>query len=347
MANISTLLAKLKKSYGDAFQDVKQVGTVKRLFLESPQLNFIFGGGFGLGRIYEFSGPESGGKSTLATYIGGEVQRKNEKPIVVYVDFERTFDEKYANTLGLDTSEEKFIFLRPLTGENGFKIIKQLVEELPIGLIIWDSLAVTPSASQLEDPDRATFGGTAKVFANGLKYINPYLSKYDTSLIVINQERANIGAMYGPDFSTTGGYAIKYYSSWRGRITRIDDIKDKGSMVGIVSKVRNTKNKIGIPKREAELELRFASGFDSDNEYLKFIIDLGIVQQRGAWFYQEEWGFKGNGRDSIMNYLRANPDLFTSVKNSVNMMLCDETVLDKDKPDDVSSDELGEEMIKD
>lgn len=199
--SVSALLTKLKKSYSDAFKDVKEVGTVKRLFLESPQLNFIFGGGFGLGRIYEFSGPESGGKSTLATYIGGEIQRKNARPIVIYVDFERSFEEKYANTLGLSTSEDNFIFLRPLTGEEGFKILKQLVEELPIGLIIWDSLAVTPSASQVEDPDRATFGGTAKLFANGLKYLNPYLSNYNTSMIVINQERANIGAMYGPDFS--------------------------------------------------------------------------------------------------------------------------------------------------
>jgi len=328
-SKVSSVISKLKKTYGDAFQDVKIAGNTKRLFLESPQLNFIFGGGFSLGRIYEFSGPESGGKSTLATYIGGEIQRKNtDRPIVVYVDFERTFNEKYANTLGLSTDEDKFIFLRPLKGEDGFKILKQLVEELPIGLIIWDSLAATPSAAQMESPDKATFGGTANIFASGLKYLNPYLSTFETSLIVINQERANIGSMYGPDFTTTGGYAIKYYSSWRGRITRVDDIKEKGITVGIISKVRNIKNKIGVPKREAELELRFASGFDSDSEYLKFIIDLGIVEQRGAWFYQEEWGFKGNGRDSVLAFLKENPDLFNTVKNSVNMMLCEESSLD-------------------
>lgn len=349
MASTTALINKLKKTYADAFADVKESGTVQRLFLESPQLNFIFGGGFGLGRIYEFSGPESGGKSTLATYIGGEIQKKNaNRPIVVYVDFERSFDEKYANTLGLCTSEDQFIFLRPLTGEDGFKILKQLVEELPVGLIIWDSLAVTPSVAQVEDPDRATFGGTARLFACGLKYINPYLSKFNTSMIVINQERANIGG-YGADFSTTGGYAIKYYSSWRGRITRIDDIKDAGSMVGIISRVRNTKNKIGIPKRDAELELRFATGFDSENEYLKFIVDLGIVEKRGAWFYQEDWGFKGNGRDSILEFLKKSPELFTSVKNTVNAMLSGETILDtereqNDEAED-SSEEIKEELL--
>lgn len=343
MSNVTALVNKLKKSFGDAIQDVKESGTIKRMYLESPQLNFIFGGGFGMGRIYEFSGPESGGKSTLATYIGGEVQKKWHRPIIVYVDFERSFDEKYANTLGMKTDVDHFIFLRPLSGEDGFTILKQLVEELPIGLIIWDSLAVTPSKSQVEDFEKASFGGTAKLFANGLKFINPFLSKYETSMIVINQERANIGASYGPDFSTTGGYAIKYYSSWRGRITRIDDIKDKGSIAGIISKVRNTKNKIGIPKREAELELRFASGFDSENEYTKFIIDLKIVEQKGAWFYNSTWDFKGNGRDSIMLFLKERPELLETVKNTVNLMLSGETILDIERENTADEEEAPPE----
>lgn len=163
MASTTALLTKLKKSFGEAIADVKESGTVQRIYLESPQLNFIFGGGFGMGRIYEFSGPESGGKSTLATYIGGEIQKKSNRPIVVYVDFERSFDEKYANTLGLNTDDSNFIFLRPLTGEDGFKIIKQLVEELPVGLVIWDSLAVTPSVAQVEDPDKACVSPDAEV----------------------------------------------------------------------------------------------------------------------------------------------------------------------------------------
>lgn len=208
-------------------------------------------------------------------------------------------------------------------------MLKELIEQLPIGLIIWDSLASTPSHSQVEEHDKANFGATAKVFANGLKFINPILARHDCSMIVINQERDNIGVMYGPDFTTTGGRAIKYYASWRGRITRIDDILEKGSLVGIVPKVRATKNKIGINKREAELRLKFASGFDSEEEYLKFIIDLGIVTQRGAWFYQEEWGFKGSGRASLVEFLRSRPELFEMVKNTVNAKLCAETDIDR------------------
>lgn len=335
MSKISAVLSKLSKAYSQAIVNVEEVGTVKRIYLESPQLNFMFGGGFGLGRIYEFSGPESGGKSTLATYIGGELQKKyTDRPVVVYVDFEYSFDKKYANTLGLSTSDEDFILLRPMHGEEATTIIGELINQLPVGLVIWDSAAATPSISQVEDPNKASFGGGAKVFSNGLKYLNPFLSRNNTSLIIINQERANVGVIHGPDFKTAGGYAIKYYSSWRGRITRIDDIKEKGLTVGIVSKVRNTKNKIGIPKREAELELRFAAGFDSDGEYVRFLVDLGIVKQGGAWFSNADWGFKGQGKDSILVYLKENPELFESVKNSVNAMLSGETVLDADRPDE-------------
>ena len=189
-----------------------------------------------------------------------------------------------------------------------------------------------------------SFGGTAKVFSNGLKYINPHLSLTNTSMIVINQERDNIGAMWGPSWTTTGGKAIKYYASWRARITRIDDIKEKGSTTGIIMRVRNTKNKIGIPKRDAELELRFASGFDSDNEYLKFVIDLGLVEQRKAWFSNESWNFKGAGRKSVADFLNDNPELFESVKNTVNAMLCGETVIDRQRALEEDEDEDEEAL---
>lgn len=201
MATINAVLAKLNKAYKGAVQDVKAAGTIKRIFLESPLLNFIFGGGFGLGRIYEFSGPESGGKSTLATYIGGELQKKYaDRPLVVYMDYEYSFDEKYANTLGLSTDPDKFILLRPLSGEEGFEMLKEIIEQLPVGLVIWDSLASTASITQNEDAFKATFGGGAKVFSNGLKFINPYLSRYEVAMIIINQERSNMGG-YGADFT--------------------------------------------------------------------------------------------------------------------------------------------------
>jgi recombination protein RecA len=328
--SVASVLGKLKGAFKEAVTDVKVVGTIPRVFLESPSLNFIFGGGFGKGRIYEFFGPESSGKSTLATYIGGEIQKKNDRPIVVYMDFEYSFDEAFANKLGLSTDQDDFILLRPENGETGFQLLKEIMEQLPVGLVIIDSIAATPSIDQMNDAFKANFGSAAKVFSNGLKFINPYLAKYETSLILINQERANVGAMWGPTTTTPGGYAVKYYSSWRGRITRIDYIKNKGLITGIVCAVKNKKNKIGVPFRESELKLSFENGFNSEDEYMQFVVDLGIVKQGGAWFSNEEWGMKVQGREGVLTFLKEQPLLFEQVKRQINEMLCKETVLDEE-----------------
>ena len=148
-------------------------------------------------------------------------------------------------------------------------------------------------------------------------------------------------SLYGADTKTTGGYAPKYYSSWRGRITRIDYIKEKGIQVGIISKVRTKKSKIGIPGREAELHMRFDTGFDTKMEYISFLTDLGIVEQKGAWFYQEEWGFKGNGKKSIVEFLDENPDIFEQAKNTINAILMGATILDEEdteNPSEITED---------
>ena len=167
MSKLDTVVNKLKKDYSESFSNVKESGTIQRVFLDSPRLNYAFGGGFGMGRIYEFSGPESSGKSTIATYVGGELQKKTERNIVVYVDLERSFDEKFANRLGLSTDEEKdFIFLRPANGEEGFTIISELIQKLPIGLVIWDSVAVTPSRGQVEDAFKACVSPNTEVEFN-------------------------------------------------------------------------------------------------------------------------------------------------------------------------------------
>lgn len=150
---LHSALAKLQKQYHDAIRDVNTSGIIERFFLESPQLNFLFGGGYPIGRITQLHGPESGGKSTLATYIGGEVQRKrkDEHNVVVYVDFERTFETTFAQKLGLQTDPDHLIFLRPENGEEAFEITQELVRTNNIGLVIWDSDTTTPSAAQIND----------------------------------------------------------------------------------------------------------------------------------------------------------------------------------------------------
>lgn len=343
--NVQKFLEGIKKKYDGAIQDVKTAAYVKRLFINSPSLNFIFGGGFGLGRIYEFYGPESGGKSTLATFIGGEVQKLyEERPIVVYVDFEYSFDESFANKLGLATDPDHFILLRPLAGEDAFEILKELIINLPIGLVIIDSIATTSSRAQVQDANKA-YGGAAIVYSNGLRSVNPYLFRYKTGMVMINQERANMDAMSPVKQTTPGGYAPKYYSSWRGRVTRIEWITQKGVEVGIKTKVRNTKNKIGIPKREAVLTLMFDTGFNSDQEYMDFIIELGLVTKGGAWLSNPDWGMKVCGKDAMLEFLRSKPELFNQVKNTVNTMMSSVTEIDKQFEDnELDSEDEQEEL---
>lgn len=329
---LTTALTKLKKTYPSAVREIADA-SIERYFLGSPQLNYLFGGGYPTDRIVQLHGPESSGKSTLSTYIGGEIQKREEHNIVVYVDFERTFDATYAENLGLDTTlyqdGGKFIFLRPENGEEAFTILEELVRSGEIGLVIWDSDTTTPSrAQQADEYGKASFGGSAKVFSEGLRKFNPILDKYGTSLIMISQERDNVGALYGPDYKVTGGRAIKFYATNRSRITRTGYIKEKGETIGIDMKIRNGKNKAGIPFRQAELSLMFNGGFDVNKEYMDFIVMLKIVDQAGAYFKSEKYGFSLQGRAKLQEWLDAHPKEYADIKLQVNQALCGETELD-------------------
>lgn len=331
---LSAAVTKLQKDYSDTIRDVKVSGRIERIFLSSPQLNYLFGGGYPIGRITQLHGPESGGKSTLATYIGGEVQKlRPDHGAVVYMDFERSFEELYANRLGLDTSPEKFVFLRPENGEEGFTVLEQLVRTNEVGLVILDSDSTMPSKNQIEDAyGKATFGANARLMSDALRKFNPLLEKYKTSMILISQERANIGVTpgYGPDYKVTGGNAGKFYASVRNRVQRVDYVKEKGIITGIQMRVKNGKNKIGVPYREALLTLMFDAGFDIANEYMDFISSLGIVEQRGAYFKSEHYGFNLQGRAKLQEWLDTHPTEYAEIKLAVNEALCSENILDQD-----------------
>jgi hypothetical protein len=182
-----------------------------------------------------------------------------------------------------------------------------------------------------------SFGGGAKLFSEGLRKFNPILGKFGASMIVISQERAN-QSMFGADFKPTGGYAIKFYASNRSRVTRIDTIKEKGVEVGIIIKVKNGKNKCGIPYREAQLTLYFDRGFDVNNEYIDFVVSLGIIQQAGAYFKSEEYNFSICGREKLQAWLNEHPKEYEEIKLKVNEGLCGTTHLDVNNKVDPEDD---------
>jgi recombination protein RecA len=148
---LTLALNKLAKQYKDSLKDPEIAGIIKRIFLSSPQLNYLFGGGWAIGRIFQLHGPESSGKSTLSTYIAGEIQKQPDHNVVVYVDFERTFETTFARRLGLKTDPDHFIFIQAEHGEEAFTILEDLLRTNEVGLIIWDSDATTGSKSQMLD----------------------------------------------------------------------------------------------------------------------------------------------------------------------------------------------------
>ncbi len=182
-----------------------------------------------------------------------------------------------------------------------------------------------------------TFGSTASVMAEGLKIVNPILSRNKIPTIFINQIRAKIGGMpgYGPQENLkVGGFALPFYSSWSAKISRIEDILDKKETIGVTMKVKNTKSKIGIPKRSVNLDLYYATGFNPDMEYIDFIINYGYVKKAGAWLSNDEWGMKVQGKNGLFEYLKKNEDQFEFLKKEINDSFARTTVLDNQEDDE-------------
>ncbi len=335
------------KKYKDSVADAETAGTIERVVLDSPNLNYNFGGGFPEGRVIELFGPESGGKSIVAWYIAKHIQRREHKNVVAFFDMERTFDKNYARTVGLDLSPEKLLFLRPMNGEEMFEMTQELLINAgeDLGLIIFDSIAAMPSARSADaDYGKATFGAEAALLSSGLRKLNPYLSKHGTSLILINQVRDDIGGFspvpgMTPE-KTPGGRAPKFYASWRARVSRSGkDITHKGVVVGNGIKIKNVKSKVGPPKRVSEMVLYYDRGFDTMDEYVGFISneEFGIATVAGAWIYGVDGGpiegQKFQGRQKLKDYLEANPEV---------LEVCKHTIVDKFK-ENLASDPSEEE----
>lgn len=334
---LDSVLAKVQKDYKLNIRSAREVGKIKRLVLDSPSLNYIFSGGMPLGRILFMQGPESGGKSSIATYIATQVQKKFEgKQTVLYLDYENTFDAEHAEEMGLDV-DNNFIVFQPDNAEDGFNLIKDVAASGEVGLIIVDSISAMSSKAACEDAFSGFAGGkTAAVIASGIRMLLPYLRNNDCTLIFISQERSNIGAMYGPDFKATGGRAPAFYSSWSARVTRTGDIIGANKeLAGIEIRVRNIKNKVGIAKRDANLKLYFDRGIDSEEEYMDYLKVLGLVEQKGAYYSNSEWiaddgtvGVKVCGMDKLKEFLKENPKLYSDLKDQVNQIISKHTELD-------------------
>ena len=270
-------------------------------------------GGVPRGRIVEIYGPESSGKTTVALHIIAEAQAAGG--IVAFIDAEHALDPVYAARLGVDVDE--LLISQPDTGEQALEICDLLVRSGTIDCVLIDSdAALVPRAEIEGEMGDATVGLQARLMSQALRKLTGSLSKSNTTCIFINQLREKIGVMFGSPETTTGGRALKFYSSVRIDIRRIESMKKDGEFIGNRVRAKIVKNKVAPPFRQAEFDLMYGEGISKEGCVLDMGVEAGIVNKSGSWFnYGEER--LGQGRDAAKRTLQENPDLRNEIENKV------------------------------
>jgi len=276
-------------------------------------------GTFGVprGRVIEIYGPESGGKTTLALHIVAEAQKKDG--IAAFIDAEHALDVTYAKKIGVNTDE--LLISQPDTGEQALEIAETLVRSGALDVLVVDSVAALVPKAELEgDMGDAQMGLQARLMSQALRKLTGSISKSKTTVIFINQLRMKIGVFFGNPETTTGGNALKFYSSQRLDIRKMTSIKNGQEVIGFRTKVKVVKNKLAPPFREAEFDIIFGEGISREGDVLDLAAANEIVEKSGAW-YSYKGDRIGQGRDNSRIFLKENPDIMTAVENEVRAKL--------------------------
>jgi recombination protein RecA len=270
-------------------------------------------GGLPRGRVVEIYGPESSGKSTLAMHVVAEAQRNGG--ICAYVDAEHAMDPVYAKNIGVDIDE--LLISQPDTGEQALEITDMLVRSGALDVIVIDSVAaLTPRAEIEGEMGDSHVGLQARLMSQALRKLTANLNKSNTVCIFINQLREKIGVMFGSPETTPGGRALKFYSSVRLDIRRIEAIKDGVEVVGNRTRVKVVKNKVAPPFKQCEFDIMYGRGISREGSLLDIGVDLGIVKKSGAW-YTYEGEQLGQGRENAKTFLTENPELMVEISERI------------------------------
>src|SRR5215475_4919677 len=291
---------------GESLQDAVSTGSIG--------LDVALGiGGLPRGRVVEIYGPESSGKTTLATHVIAEAQKKGG--MCAIIDAEHAFDSSYAQKLGVDV--DNLLISQPDYGEQGLEIADRLILSGALDVVVIDSVAALVPKGELEgEMCDSKMGLQARLMSQALRKLTATISKTNTICIFINQLREKIGVMFGNPETTTGGNALKFYASIRLDIRRLAQIKDGEEAVGNRVKVKVVKNKVAPPFRSAEFDIVFGEGISKMGEIVDMGVELGIVNKSGSWF---SYGSDklGQGRDTVKQLLHDNPELATEIENKI------------------------------
>ncbi len=314
---LDNVLSQIEKQFGEGSlmklgsEDIKQMPSISTGALS---LDLALGiGGVPKGRVVEIYGPESSGKTTLSLHIAAEAQKAGG--VAAFIDAEHALDPIYARALGVDVDE--LLVSQPDTGEQALEIADMLVQSGGVDVIVIDSVAALVPKAEIEGEMGDTHVGLqARLMSQALRKLTGSIGKSGTTLIFINQIREKIGVMWGSPETTSGGRALKFYSSVRIDVRRIETLKVGAEQIGNRVRAKLVKNKVAPPFREAEFDIMFGLGISREGSLLDVAVDKGIVNKAGAWFTYDEVQL-GQGKEKAKMYLRDNTDVAIQLENAV------------------------------
>ena len=310
-------LDKLEKSYGKGVVmklGDKVVEDIDSIPTGSVGLDTVLGvGGYPRGRVVEIYGPESSGKTTLSIHAIAEVQKQGG--IAAFIDAEHAFDSSYAANLGVNIDD--LLISQPDNGEQALEIADHLISSGAVDLVIIDSVAALTPKSEIEgEMGDSKMGLHARLMSQALRKLTATINKTGCTLMFINQLRMKIGVMFGNPETTTGGNALKFYSSVRLDIRRIGAIKNGEDIIGNRTRVKVVKNKVAPPFKKVEFDIMFGKGISRSGEVLDMAVDTDIIKKSGSWFSYQDAKL-GQGRDAVKNMLEDNPELMAELEEKI------------------------------
>ena len=324
---LETTLSQIQKRFGEGA--LMRMGDASTLQVDSISrgcisLDIALGiGGFPKGRVTEIYGPESSGKTTLCQHIVAESQKVGG--VCAFIDMEHALDPSYAAKVGVDI--ENMYISQPDTGEQALEIADSLVRSGAIDVIVVDSVAALVPRAELEgDMGDATMGNQARLMSQALRKLSGAIKQSNTAMVFTNQLRQKIGVMFGNPETTTGGQALKYYSSVRLDVRRLQAIKSGQQIVGNRVRVRVTKNKVAPPFRQTEFDIMYDQGISKAGDLLDLGVEHEVIDKRGA-FYSFDDTRLGQGRENAKQYLSDNMDMAVEIEKSVRAIAAPENVI--------------------